>query len=139
MIAIEQVKKSFDRCSAKGGDIIQTFYDIFLVSHPEIKPLFANTYFESQKKLLLQGLDLTIMFASDAPVGKIGINRIKKSHCKFGLNIPPHLYPYWKESFLQAISKLDPEFSEELKLQWDWVLQKSIDFIIGGYEGDDVY
>ena len=133
MIDIEQVKRSFDRCAAH-GDIIDDFYKIFLDSHPDIKPRFANTNFDSQKKLLLQGLDLTIMFASDQPVGRIGINRIKKSHCRAVLDIPPDLYPYWKKSFLTAISVLDPEFSDELKEQWDWVLQKSIDYIISGYD-----
>ena len=133
MINIELVKKSFDRCAAK-GDIIGDFYDIFLESHPDISPQFANTNFVQQKKLLLQGLDLTIMFATDEPVGKIGINRIKKSHCKTALNITPELYPYWKQSLLRAISELDPEFSDKLKEQWDLVLQKSIDYIISGYE-----
>lgn len=133
MIDIEQVKRSFDRCAAH-GDIIDDFYKIFLDSHHDIKPRFDHTNFDSQKKLLLQGLDLTIMFASDQPVGRIGINRIKKSHCRAVLDIPPDLYPYWKKSFLTAISVLDPEFSDELKEQWDWVLQKSIDYIISGYD-----
>ena len=132
MIKIDVVKKSFDRCSNK-NDIIGEFYNVFLDSHPDIKPRFANTNFVEQKKLLLQGLDLTIMFATDEPVGKIGINRIKKSHRKAELDIPPELYPYWKESFLHVISELDPEFSPELRQQWDLVLQKSIDYIISGY------
>jgi len=133
MIDIEEVKKSFDRCSSN-GDIIDKFYSLFLDSHSNIGPRFANTNFDTQKKLLLQGLDLTIMFATDEHVGKIGINRIRKSHNKSGLNIPPELYPYWKVSFLQAISEMDPEFTDELKQQWDMVLQKAIDYIIDGYE-----
>lgn len=133
MMDIEQVKKSFDRCSSS-GDIIDKFYNIFLDYHPDIKPRFAHTNFDLQKKLLLQGLDLTIMFATDEHVGKIGINRIRKSHRQTAMNIPPELYPYWKASFLQAISEMDPEFTDELKQQWDWVLQKSIDYIIAGYE-----
>ena len=133
MINIELVKKSFDRCAAK-GDVIQAFYDIFLDSHPDIKHRFANTNFDNQKKLLLQGLDLTIMFATDEPVGKIGINRIRKSHKKSALNIQPDLYPNWKRSLLQTISEFDPEFNNELEEQWDLVLQKSIDYITDGYD-----
>lgn len=133
MLDIEQVKKSFDRCSSN-GDIIQEFYNIFLDSHPDIKPRFANTNFAQQKKLLLQGLDLTIMYASGEPVGRIGLNRIKKSHRKAALDILPELYPNWKNSFLQVISELDSEFNENLNQQWDLVLQKSIDFIISGYD-----
>ena len=134
MFDIEQVKQSFDRCPSK-DDIIDKFYGLFFDIHPDIKPLFTKTNYDTQKKMLLQGLDLAIMFATDEPVGKTGINRIRKSHNKSGLNIPPELYPYWKVSFLQTISELDPEFTDELKQQWDMVLQKSIDYIIAGHEG----
>lgn len=86
----EEVKQSFARCMIK-GDVIGRFYDIFLDSYPAIKPRFANTDFDSQKHLLRQGVNLAIMFASNNPVGKKGIERIRKSHSKSGLNIPPDL------------------------------------------------
>ena len=130
----EEVKQSFARCMIK-GDVVGRFYDIFLDSHPEIKPRFANTDFDSQKHLLRQGVNLAIMFASDNPVGKKGIERIRKSHSKLSLDIPPNLYSYWKKSFIQAASEFDPEFSDELEKQWDLVLQKTISYIIDGYEG----
>ncbi len=129
----EIVAQSFVRCMIK-GDVIGRFYEIFLDSHPDIKHRFANTDFDSQKHLLRQGINLAIMFASGNPVGQNGIKRIRKSHRKSGLNITPDLYPYWKNSFLQATSEFDPEFSDELKRQWDSVLQKSIDYIIDGYD-----
>ncbi len=129
----EEVKQSFARCMIK-GDIVGRFYEIFLESHPDIKPRFANTDFDSQKLLLRQSVNLAMMFASDNQVGQKGIKRIRKSHSKSGLNIPPNLYPYWKKSFIQAASEFDQEFSGGLNRQWDMVLQKTIDFIVKGYE-----
>lgn len=134
MIDSEKVAQSFGRCVFK-GDVIERFYDLFIDSHPDIKHRFLETDFASQKNLLRQGIGLAIMFASGNPVGENGINRIRKSHSASGLNIPPYLYPYWKKSFLQAVSEFDAEFSEELKGQWDGVLQRTIDFIAGGHEG----
>ena len=130
----EDVKLSYARCMIK-GDVVGRFYEIFLGSHPGIKPRFAHTDFDSQKHLLRQSVNLAIMFASDNQVGKKGIKRIRQSHIKSGLNIPANLYPYWKKSFIQAASELDLEFSDELNRQWDSVLQKTIDYIIEGYEG----
>ena len=130
----EDVKQSYARCMIK-GDIVGRFYEIFLASHQDIKPRFANTDFDSQKQLLRQSVNLAMMFANDNEVGKKGINRIRQSHSKSGLNVPPDLYPYWKQSFIQAASEFDQEFSDELKRKWDAVLQKTIDFIIEGYEG----
>ncbi len=130
----EEVKQSLVRCMIT-GDVIGRFYEIFLDSHPDIKPRFANTEFDTQKQLLRQSVNLAIMFANENDVGKKGIGRIRKSHNKSSLNIPPELYPYWKKSFIQAASEFDLEFSDELKQQWDSVLQKTIDFVIDGYEG----
>ena len=130
----EEVKQSFARCMIK-GDVVGRFYEIFLDSHPDIKPRFENTDFDSQKHLLRQSVNLAMMFANDNQVAEKGIKRIRQSHSKSGLNILPELYPYWKKSFIQAASELDPEFSDELEQQWDLVLQKTISYIIDGYEG----
>jgi len=47
------VQNSYGRCLSN-GDLIETFYDIFLSSDPKIKERFANTDFANQKKLLRQ-------------------------------------------------------------------------------------
>ena len=132
MSYVDDVKESFVRCMIH-GDIVGRFYDIFLESHPDIKSRFANTDFNSQKQLLRQGINLAVMFADDNDIGKKGINRIRNSHSKSGLNIPPDLYPYWKKSFIQAASEYDQEFSVELESQWNSILQKTIDHVIAGY------
>jgi hemoglobin-like flavoprotein len=129
-----EVEESFERCLLK-GDVIGRFYDIFMDSHPDIKPRFANTNFDSQKKLLRQSVGLAILYARNNPVGRIGINRLARSHSKSGLDIPPPLYVYWKSSFLQALSEFDEGFSDELRTSWDSVLQGTIDAVAAGYEG----
>lgn len=133
MIDAAEVEESFERCLLK-GDVVERFYALFMDSHPDIKPRFANTNFDSQKKLLRQSIGLAILHARNNPVGRIGIDRLARSHSKSGLNIPPHLYAYWKKSFLQAVAEFDSEFSQELNVGWERVLQKTIDDISAGYE-----
>lgn len=133
MIDAAEVEESFERCLLK-GDVVERFYALFMDSHPDIKPRFANTNFDSQKKLLRQSIGLAILHARNNPVGRIGIDRLARSHSKSGLNIPPHLYAYWKKSFLQAVAEFDSEFSQELNVGWERVLQKAIDDISAGYE-----
>lgn len=41
MIDSEKVAQSFGRCVFK-GDVIERFYDIFIDSHPDIKPRFSD-------------------------------------------------------------------------------------------------
>jgi hemoglobin-like flavoprotein len=129
--AVAIVKGSFTRCM--GRDLIGHFYDIFLKSNPEIAPRFARTDFQAQRDLLKHGIHLAIMFTEGNPLGKKGLARIRKSHSKANLDIPPGLYRYWKSSFLRAVADLDPEFSEESRMAWDVVLQNAIDYIISGY------
>lgn len=126
------VRDSFSRSIAK--DIIGHFYDIFLKSHPDIAPHFVNTDFTAQKHLLQHGINLAIMYAEGKSFGTSGIKRIRKSHSKSGMDIEPRLYPYWKASFLKAISETDPKYDKQIHNAWDSVLQKTIDYIIEGYE-----
>jgi hemoglobin-like flavoprotein len=118
------------------NDVIGLFYDIFLKSHPDIAPLFSKTDFDVQKTLLKHSVLLAIMFVEGISVGDPGIKRIRESHGKTGMNIPPELYPYWKTSFIQAISESDPEYSEQIQDAWDSVLQETIDYITEGYEAN---
>jgi hemoglobin-like flavoprotein len=132
MGAIEDVKASFGRCMAEQS-LFDTFYDIFLASHPDIRPRFATTDFDRQKVAIRQGLNLAIMYAAGNPVGEGGLERIRASHARTRLNIPPDLYKYWKESMLEAVSRTDPRYDASLARSWDEVLQQAVDFIAGGY------
>lgn len=44
-------KDSFGRCIST-PQFIDRFYEIFLASHPAVKPMFRNTNFVQQKELL---------------------------------------------------------------------------------------
>ena len=46
-----EVRPSFDRCEAT-GDFADKFYALFLNKSREIPPLFAQTEFQKQRKLL---------------------------------------------------------------------------------------
>ncbi len=130
---ITQVQESFGRATVS-GQLIDKFYEIFLNSHPDVKPRFAKTDFVQQKKLLRRGISLAIMFADNNPVGRDGIARIRESHSKTRLNIPPSLYKYWLESFIKALSLCDKQFGPQLETLWRKTLQKTIDFVVEGYE-----
>lgn len=88
---------------------------------------------QQQKQLLEHGIQLTLMFADDNSVGKKGLARIRETHSRKNLNISPDLYSVWLESFMQAVEEIDPEYNVELDLEWREVLQKSIDYIVSGY------
>lgn len=128
-----RVRESMGRCLLN-GDVFQEFYNRFLQSHIEIAQKFRNTDFAQQKRLLHDGINLAIMFAEGNVVGKNGIERIAETHGKAGLNISPHWYSYWLESFIDAVEVFDPEFSLELEDEWREVLSKAIEYIKARYD-----
>ena len=127
------VAQSFGRANMS-GTLFDTFYDIFLQSHPDITPRFKDTDFTEQKKLLRKGINLALMFAEGQPVGESGIGRIRESHSIDRLNVPPHLYPFWLNSFVKAVARHDPDFTPELEKRWREALQIAIDHIVDGYK-----
>ncbi len=129
---VEAVRMSFGRCTSS-ADVISVFYDLFLASNPDIKPRFVRTDFTAQKGLLRQGINLAILHAAGMASGTAGLTRIRDSHSRAKLDIPPALYKHWKASFLSAVAATDPQTSPALQRQWDSVLQHAIDFIVAGY------
>lgn len=129
---IKSVQNSYGRCLGE-GDVVDSFYTIFLESHPDVKSKFSKTDFVEQKKLLRHGISLMIMYASDNFVGKNGLERIQDSHSKGKLDIDPRFYSYWKESLLKAVEKHDKLFDEHIEKNWQVVLDTGIEFIKKGY------
>ncbi len=123
------VEKSYGRCCVNPR-FIDRFYEIFLASHPSIRPMFAHTDMTKQKVLLRQGLAMMIMHAAGKPFGTVALDRIGDSHGPKKLNIPASLYQYWIESLMTAIKECDLEFSAELDRSWRKILQTGVDHII---------
>lgn len=124
---VTAVRESFRRSIL--SDVFGKFYDIFLNSHSDIKRMFLHTDLKSQKELLKHGIQLAILFADGNPVATQGLSRIKQTHGKGKMAIPPQMYRLWKSSFLTAIEQTDPQFSPQVRQEWDRVLQKTIDYI----------
>lgn len=126
------VKESFDRCEAT-GDFAQTFYDIFLNASPEIAPLFANTNFDKQRRLLRGTVYILVTRTLDDPTARSTLEKIALSHNRDNLNIKPHLYDLWLDAVCQTVQQLDIQFTPDLEHAWREQLQHGIQFITSRY------
>ncbi|KPV41922.1 hypothetical protein AN478_00010 [Thiohalorhabdus denitrificans] len=132
------VKRSLGRCLLN-GDVFGTFYDIFLDSDPRVRELFASTEWEAQKALLRQGVNNVISFYEGSATAQSAMDRIRQTHSKAQMGIPPDLYDSWVSSMLEAVRRHDPELDAELEAAWREVLTQGVDFVRAGYEeaGED--
>jgi hemoglobin-like flavoprotein len=132
--ALRTVESSYARCLNKTG-FLNRFYEIFMASHPEVKPHFAHTDLNTQIQLLRHGLMSVFMFAEQNPIGQKALTRIRESHKRTKLDIAPHLYQYWTDSLIKTVSEYDGQFDTELERAWRQVIQPATDYIKSGYEG----
>ncbi|HKJ70160.1 MAG TPA: globin [Gammaproteobacteria bacterium] len=130
---VDDVKKSLGRCLHR-GDVFDTFYRIFLEQDPRIRQMFANTDWNEQKRLLRHGMNNVIAFHDDSYTARKALERIRYTHGRDRLNIPPDLYDAWVESMVQAVRELDPEVSPALEASWRQVLGEGVAFVRAGYE-----
>lgn len=123
------VQRSFGRALINNPKLIDRFYEIFIDSHPAIRPLFRSTDFAHQTEVLKQGLNIAIMYAQGHPVAENSLKMLRKSHGREGMNIDPKLYKHWVESLIKAIVEADHRFTPDIEREWREVLQKTVDYI----------
>ena len=66
---IQEVEASYGRCLLKDG-FLNRFYEIFMASHPDIRPMFAHTDFTAQIGLLRHGLNSVFMYVEHNPIAR---------------------------------------------------------------------
>lgn len=130
---VSDVKQSLGRC-LHHGDVFDTFYEIFLKSDPRIPEQFVGTEWEEQKRLLRQGVNNVIGYFDESFTAQSALERIRYTHGRDRLNIPPALYELWMDSMIEAVRQHDPEFDSVLEKEWREVLRKGTDFVKAGYE-----
>ncbi len=129
---ISKVRLSYGRAISKSG-FLPRFYDIFLASDRAIARKFVSTDLKKQQALLAMSVNMVILFPQENKIAKNAVGRIRKSHCKEGLNIEPRFYELWKSSLIQAVSEYDVEYTSQIEASWQKVLQIAIDHIVEGY------
>lgn len=126
---ISAVQESYARCTLKSG-FIDRFYEVFLASHPALAPMFANTNMAEQKGLLRKGISMMILFSQGNAMATNALNRIGETHSPRGMNIPAHMYAYWKNSLMQVVKEFDAKLTPEIEAQWGKVLDHGIQHIV---------
>lgn len=121
---IELAEASYHRC-ADNAAFYDTLYAALLASDPRIPPMFAQTEFERQHRLLKHGLGLIISYAKRPNPALLA--RIAERHHHVG--VTPDLYPSFVESLVRAVSEHDPQYTAEVGEAWRMALEAGIAFM----------
>ncbi len=133
MEGLDSVKESYGRACLH-PHLIDRFYNIFLDSHPDIKPMFKNTDFKKQHALLKTGVIMLLAHLSGKSIWTENLDKIAESHSKKNLNIHPTLYPYWIDSLVCAVKENDEKWTPELEQNWRKILKVGVTYLTDRYE-----
>jgi hemoglobin-like flavoprotein len=129
----DDLQQSFGRC-LREKNFIERFYEIFLDSHPEIRPMFAKTDFQKQRMALRRGISAAIAHAAGSSLSKSTMENMAHAHSRQGhAPVRPDLYPYWVDSLIKAIEETDPQITPQLIARWRQGMQVVIDDFIRHY------
>ena len=114
----EDLQQSYGRC-LRHRRFIERFYEVFMDSHPAIRPMFASTDMGAQRLALRRGISVAIFHAAGSALCRSTTARMAQVHARSGRSpVDPALYPYWIDSLVQVIGETDPEASPALLARW---------------------
>lgn len=121
---------SYTRC-LRAPDFFSVFYDRLLASDPAIPPMFAETEFPKQHKLLQHGLGLLLSFAKKPDPALL--ERLAARHSAGGVDVPPDMYHHFTDALLHAVRERDPSCTEEVEAAWRDAMRPGIEFMQSRY------
>ena len=124
-------QQSYARC-LRSPDFFERFYEILLVSHPAIAPMFANTYFPRQRQLLKHGIGLLMSYGNKRDDALL--ERLAARHSRAAIDVPPDLYDCFVDSLVSVVSERDPKFDVEIEDAWREIVEPGITFMMEHYE-----
>jgi hemoglobin-like flavoprotein len=130
--AMAVARASYQR-AAEVPDFFPGFYRRLFEVRPETEPLFAQTEFERQHKLLRHAIGLLLTFPEESDREPTILSRIAERHSRRDLGIEPSLYPPFLESLLDTIKRCDPQFTPAVEHAWRTTLAKGLAYMQSRY------
>ena len=109
-IALAQA--SYARCR-EIPKFFASFYADLFARCPAAQPMFADTDFERQFRLIDHGIGLLINFNYQAEGEPNILSRLAEKHSRGRLEVNPVLYASFIATLVAMARKFDPEFTEE--------------------------
>lgn len=123
-------QESYSRC-LRSPRFFASFYEHLLASDPAVPPMFAETEFPKQYKLLQHGLGLLLSYGNKRDEALL--ERIALRHSPAGVNVHPSMYPLFVDSLLATVREQDPRCTGETESAWREALRPGIEFMQSRY------
>jgi len=123
-------QNSYSRCLRAQG-FFDSFYERLLSSDPAVPPMFANTEFPKQHKVLQHGLGLLLSYAN-RPDDTL-LERIAARHSAGGVDVAPEMYALFIDALVETVREHDPRCDGEVEAAWREAVMPGIEFMQSRY------
>jgi hemoglobin-like flavoprotein len=124
-------QQSYSRC-LRSPDFLPRFYEHLLASDPAIPPMFAETQFPRQYRLLQHALGLLLSYGNRPD--EMLLERLAAKHSAKSIDVRPSLYALFVESLLVAIREFDDGCDGDVEGAWREALRPGIDYMKSKYD-----
>ncbi len=133
-VDIGSIKKSYGRCLVSHGGkkkFFDHFYEIFLVSDPEVEKMFSQVDLAKQQVAIKRGISMMIMYAENPDsMAESVLKGIRKSHSTDKLYVTTRHYKIWEDCLVKSLKEFDGEFSDELEANWRNLVQETVNYLL---------
>ena len=99
---LELLRSTFAVVRENADDVTRRFYDHLLNTYPQVRPLFTETDFASQRKKLAQSIGAVVAAADNADTLIPLLDKLGRSHKDYG--VKPEQYPFVAHSLLATLA-----------------------------------
>jgi hemoglobin-like flavoprotein len=125
-------RASYERCSV-APNFLAAFYARFFELRPEAQPLFAQTAFERQHKLLRHAIGLLLSFPGQQESDPNILARVAERHSRRELGIDPSHYAPFLESLIDTVRRYDPQCTPAVEQAWRVALAPGVAYMQSRY------
>lgn len=129
--AIGVARASYQR--AASPEFFTAFYHRLFEVRPDARPLFADTQFERQHKLLRHAIGLLLSFPGEPESEPTILTRLAERHSRGDLNVDPSFYPPFLESLIDTVRRCDPQCTPAVEQAWRAALAKGFAYMQARY------
>jgi len=127
---VELLRTTFKTITPRADEVAKSFYAKMLGTFPQVRPLFAKTDFEAQRRNLIQSLALVVKMVDKPDELLPVLEKMGRSHNEY--RVEPNMYPYVCYSLLFTLAEaFGDDWTEEAATTWqaalEFVSQKMIE------------
>ena len=133
---VELLESSFKLLAPRADELAQRFYDELFRRHPKVRPLFAGTSMEEQRRKLVAALTLVVNSLRKPAALKRALEDLGAKHERYGAE-PAH-YEAVAATLIDVMAELAGEaWTPDIQEAWENALQAIAETMLNAYSGQE--